>query len=248
MMRGGCWRAVLGLSGAQMLARPERPLSAGHAETFARLHRPARGARAGIAHPGRARVLWPHLRRLAGHARSAAGQRDADRGWPRTSSTRKGGASAAAHSRCRHRDRAACCSRCSPSFPTRSGVGTDTSQAALHVARDNARRLGVAASRDAGSQPMRSTASTGHSIFWFPIRPTSATSDIAGLDPEVRCFDPRAGARWRRRRSAFFRRTGAAIRGRGARWLGRCSRSGYDQADAVAALLASATGDRNRIS
>ena len=97
--------AVLGLSGAQVLSQPERRLSPEQVERFGQLHCPASQPRAGLAHPRRAGVLWPQLRDLVGNARSAPGQRDADRGGARACPPRGMARCAAAHPGRRHRVR-----------------------------------------------------------------------------------------------------------------------------------------------
>ena len=51
--------------------------------------------------------------------------------------------------------------------------------------------------------------------------PYIPTDEIAGLEPEVRCFDPLAGARRRRRRFTLLPPPGCEHAGRCARWLGR---------------------------
>jgi release factor glutamine methyltransferase len=75
-------------------------------------------------------------------------------------------------------------------FPNAVGIGTDMSVSALAVARDNAARLGVGprayfAACDYGS------ALRGPFDLIVSNPPYIASGDIAGLDPEVRNYDPR---------------------------------------------------------
>jgi release factor glutamine methyltransferase len=74
-------------------------------------------------------------------------------------------------------------------LPNAVGVGTDISEAALEMARNNARRLGVEhraqwlirdALEDIG----------GRFDILVSNPPYVRSDDIAGLEPEVRCFDP----------------------------------------------------------
>ncbi|WP_408089438.1 peptide chain release factor N(5)-glutamine methyltransferase [Rhodoplanes sp. SY1] len=76
-------------------------------------------------------------------------------------------------------------------LPGAFGIGTDTSVAALAVARENAGRLGLSerarfVACDYGS------ALTGGLDLVVSNPPYIRTADIAALDPEVRDFDPRA--------------------------------------------------------
>jgi release factor glutamine methyltransferase len=76
-------------------------------------------------------------------------------------------------------------------LPGASGVGTDISPAAIDVARENARRLGLAQR----SQWLTADVLDGI-VGPFDILvsnpPYVRAGDISGLDPEVRLFDPRA--------------------------------------------------------
>ncbi len=75
-------------------------------------------------------------------------------------------------------------------FPNAVGIGTDISVCALAVARDNAIRLG------AGSRAYFAACDYGSALrgpFDLIISnpPYIASGDMAGLDPEVRNYDPR---------------------------------------------------------
>jgi release factor glutamine methyltransferase len=75
-------------------------------------------------------------------------------------------------------------------YPNAVGIGTDISSSALAVARDNATRLGVGARAyfaacDYGS------ALRGPFDLIISNPPYIASGEIAGLDPEVRDYDPR---------------------------------------------------------
>lgn len=77
-------------------------------------------------------------------------------------------------------------------LPLATGIGTDISQDALDVARDNAERLGVAERATFKKRDVfQGVDGTFDLIVSNP--PYIPRSDIAGLDPDVREFDP-AGA------------------------------------------------------
>ena len=162
--RAGCWSRALGLSARQVLARPERPLSAAEAESFAPLHRPSRRARAGIAHPRRARVLWPQLCHLAGNARSAARQRDPDRGRPRVG--RRGGlaGAAAAHPGRRHRLGVPAAYAAGRAAAARWASARTRARRPWTSRAPTPQRLGLAPTGRNGSRPMRSRPSAARSI------------------------------------------------------------------------------------
>ena len=122
-------------------------------------------------------------------------------------------------------------------LPNAVGVGTDISEAALEVARDNARRLGVEhrvqwlvrdALEDIG----------GRFEILVSNPPYVRSDDIAGLEPEVRCFDPWSALDGGDDGLHVFRRIAAGIPSvipNG--WI--VLEVGHDQADAVAGLLES---------
>jgi release factor glutamine methyltransferase len=74
-------------------------------------------------------------------------------------------------------------------LPNATGVGTDKSFPALRVARDNARRLGIA--RAAFLACDMAAALSGAFDLIVSNPPYIASGDIAALAPEVRDFDPR---------------------------------------------------------
>jgi release factor glutamine methyltransferase len=76
-------------------------------------------------------------------------------------------------------------------LPLSEGVGTDIDPAALDVARDNARRLGVESR--ARFETRRSLAAiSGPFDLLVSNPPYIPTAEIEALEPEVRQFDPRA--------------------------------------------------------
>jgi release factor glutamine methyltransferase len=76
-------------------------------------------------------------------------------------------------------------------LPTASGIGTDTSLTALGCARDNASALGLAA-RASFVACDYGAALRGPVDLLVSNPPYVARPDIAGLQPEVRDFDPRS--------------------------------------------------------
>jgi release factor glutamine methyltransferase len=122
-------------------------------------------------------------------------------------------------------------------LPNAVGVGTDISEAALEIARDNARRLGVQhraqwLARDALEGV------DGDFDILVSNPPYVRTADIARLEPEVRSFDPWSALDGGDDGLHFFRRFAARIPSvipDG--WI--VLEVGHDQADAVAGLLRS---------
>jgi len=116
-----------------------------------------------------------------------------------------------------------------------SGLGTDISVAALEIARRNADRLGVAHR----SQWLAADALDGVSGEFDILvcnPPYIPTGEIAGLDPEVRQFDPVSALDGGDDGIRFFHRLGARIphvipNG----WI--VLEVGHDQAEAVVGLL-----------
>ena len=128
-------------------------------------------------------------------------------------------------------------------LPNATGLGTDISEAALQTASDNARRLGVA---DRAAWRVADALDGLDGPFDIVVcnPPYIRTSVIADLDPEVRDFDPRAALDGGSDGLDMYRRmvpSLAALVPSG--WV--LFEVGYDQAGAVADLLASATGSRN---
>jgi release factor glutamine methyltransferase len=123
-------------------------------------------------------------------------------------------------------------------LPPATGVGTDTSVAALHVARANAHRLGLA--RRAGwiaADMLESVSGQFDVLISNP--PYIPEGEIAGLEPEVRRFDPHCALAGGRDGLRFFHRLAARLASAiGNGWV--LLEVGCGQADAVAAVLSSA--------
>jgi release factor glutamine methyltransferase len=120
-------------------------------------------------------------------------------------------------------------------LPSAVGVGTDISEAALAVARDNARRLGV--ERRAEWIVRDALAGISERFELLVCNPPYVrTGDIAGLEAEVRCFDPWSALDGGADGLSVFRRLMAGIpRVVPNGWV--VLEMGYDQADDVADLL-----------
>jgi release factor glutamine methyltransferase len=133
-------------------------------------------------------------------------------------------------------------------LPNASGLGTDISSAALQIASDNAQRLGVSARAEwIIADALDGIDGPFDLLVCNP--PYIRSADIAGLEPEVRDFDPRAALDGGSDGLAIYRRIAPRLlhlvpNG----WA--VFEVGYDQAEAVADLLASATkgGNSARIS
>jgi release factor glutamine methyltransferase len=122
-------------------------------------------------------------------------------------------------------------------LPRATGVGTDIDQDALNVARANASRLGVA-DRATWLVADALDGVVGDFDMLIANPPYICTGEIAGLEPEVREYDPLAALDGGADGLRFYRRLAAAIRSvvpNG--WV--VLEVGHDQADAVAALLLS---------
>jgi release factor glutamine methyltransferase len=125
-------------------------------------------------------------------------------------------------------------------LPGATGLGTDISEPALAVARDNARRLGVE-QRSVWSQHdgLEGVAGPFHIVVANP--PYVRTAEIPGLQPEVRNFDPVAALDGGVDGLQFYRRLAPAVAGlTHGGWV--VLEVGYDQADEVARLMAAAPG------
>lgn len=119
-------------------------------------------------------------------------------------------------------------------LPLASGVGTDVSAAALDIARENARRLGLDhRSQWLAADTLRGLIGTFDILVSNP--PYIPADQIAHLDPEVRCFDPRAALDGGSDGLCFFRRLAPRIASVCCGWA--ILEVGHDQADAVAAIL-----------
>lgn len=121
-------------------------------------------------------------------------------------------------------------------LPAATGTGTDVSPAALELAHDNARQLGVG-DRAAWLQAdaLEITFVPCHLLVTNP--PYIRTSDIAKLDPEVRDHDPMLALDGGADGLEFFRRMAPRIaEAVPAGWF--VCEVGHDQARAVADLMA----------
>ena len=121
-------------------------------------------------------------------------------------------------------------------LPNATGVGTDISKAALDVARENARYLGIAGRAEwLASDALDGVEGPFDILISNP--PYIRTGEIAHLAPEVSRFDPHlaldGGDDGLRFFCRLFRRAAAVVPNG---WI--VLEVGYDQADAVADLLA----------
>jgi release factor glutamine methyltransferase len=132
-------------------------------------------------------------------------------------------------------------------LPAATGLGTDISSAALQTASDNAQRHGVSARAEwIIADALDGIDGPFDLLVCNP--PYIRSADIAGLEPEVRDFDPRAALDGGSDGLAIYRRIAPRLPNvvpNG--WA--IFEVGYDQAEAVADLLASATkaGDSPRL-
>ncbi len=121
-------------------------------------------------------------------------------------------------------------------LPSARGTGTDISTAALAVARENAIRLGVADRAMFAPADMLEN-QTGAVQLMVANPPYVRTGDIAGLEPEVGRFDPRAALDGGADGLDIYRRMAPRIHAVVPDGWVVCE-VGHDQADAVANLLA----------
>jgi len=127
-------------------------------------------------------------------------------------------------------------------LPGSSGLGTDKSAAALATARSNARRLGVEA-RALWAVADCLAGVVGPFDLVVSNPPYIPTATIAALEPEVREFDPRLALDGGPDGLAVYRRLVQTLpSAMGDGWV--LLEVGHDQADAVAALLHGALGNR----
>ena len=128
-------------------------------------------------------------------------------------------------------------------LPNATGIGTDISQDALRMASDNAQHLRVAARATWKiADALENIEGPFDILVCNP--PYIRSAVIAELEPEVRDFDPRAALDGGSDGLAIYRRMAPRIPALVPNgWA--VFEVGYDQAEAVADLLASATGDRN---
>jgi len=123
-------------------------------------------------------------------------------------------------------------------LPNATGVGTDISSAALATARSNARRLGLA--RAAFAACDMAAALRGPFDLVVSNPPYIATGDIVALAPEVRDFDPRAALDGGADGFDCYRAIAAAVPALIAPGGALVVELGAGQAEAVAALFATA--------
>jgi len=228
--------AALGLSTAQVLARPERPLSAGEAERVGRCvaRRVAREPVSRILGErdfyGRSFAISPATldpRPDSETLVAAVLELAAAEGW------------LARPLRLLDVGTGSGCLLLTllAELPDAAGVGTDTSIAALDVARANAQRLGVA-DRAQWLAADALEAIRGKFDILISNPPYIPTHEMAGLDPEVRGYDPPSaldgGADGLRFFHRLLARTGEIVVDG---WT--VLEVGHDQADAVTALLSS---------
>jgi release factor glutamine methyltransferase len=117
------------------------------------------------------------------------------------------------------------------------GTGTDVSEDALAVARENARRLGLAAPRTAWltAAGLDSVPGPFHMLVSNP--PYVRTAEIAHLEPEVRNFDPAVALDGGADGFAVYRSLAPQlVRVVPNGWI--VLEVGYDQAEAVASIVA----------
>lgn len=123
-------------------------------------------------------------------------------------------------------------------LPNAWGIGTDLSSRALAVARDNARRLGLARAAFVACDLAQALASQFDVVVSNP--PYIASGDIAALPPEVRDFDPRLALDGGPDGLACYRAIAAVAPALLAPGGALIVELGFDQAAPVAALLAAA--------
>ena len=123
-------------------------------------------------------------------------------------------------------------------LPGACGVGTDISTAALAVARDNAKRLGLNGAHFIACNMTAALCGPFDLIVSNP--PYIASAEIAGLAPEVRDFDPRRALDGGSDGLDFYRAIAAAARPLLAPGGALIVELGAGQAPKVAALFAAA--------
>ena len=123
-------------------------------------------------------------------------------------------------------------------LPNAFGIGTDISDAALAVARDNARRLGLQRANFIAGNMAAALCGPFDLIVSNP--PYVASGDIAALPREVRDFDPRAALDGGADGLDFYRAIAAAAPALLAPKGGVVVELGIGQMEPVAALFAAA--------
>lgn len=226
--------AVLGLSAAQLLSQPERPLSPGQVDRFHHCiaRRAAREPVSRILGErefyGRSFAISPATldpRPDSETVVEAALELIRSEGW------------SAKPLRVLDVGTGSGCLLLSllAELPQALGVGIDKSEAALQVARANARSLGVAQRVSwLVADALESISGDFDILICNP--PYIPTEEIGLLEPEVRCFDPLTALDGGNDGLLFFHRlaaTFARVISNG--WI--VLEVGHDQADAVVALL-----------
>jgi release factor glutamine methyltransferase len=123
-------------------------------------------------------------------------------------------------------------------LPNALGVGTDASAAALSIAGDNAKRLELARARFVACNMAAALRGPFDIVVSNP--PYIVASDIAGLAPEVRNFDPRRALDGGPDGLFFYREIAAAAPALLAPGGALIVELGAGQAQAVAAIFAAA--------
>ena len=214
--------AALALSAAQLLARPERPLSAEESERFGRsiARRAAREPVSRILGErefyGRSFAISPATldpRPDSETLIAAALEFTAAEKWPAAPARPLRILDVGTGSGCLLLTLLA-------ELPGALGVGIDTSTAALDIARANAQRLGVA---DRAHWLVGDALEAMRGPFDILISnpPYIPTGEIAGLDPEVRCYDPPLALDGGDGRFTLLPPPGCEYRGRCAGWPDR---------------------------
>lgn len=130
-------------------------------------------------------------------------------------------------------------------LPLATGVGTDISEEALDTARANAVRAGVEARARFLNRSMLDGVPAPFDML-VSNPPYIPSADIAGLDPEVRLYDPRAALNGGADGLDFYReiaRGAAAVMAPGG-WV--LLEVGAGQAEAVATLLRDTAADQGQ--
>jgi release factor glutamine methyltransferase len=131
-------------------------------------------------------------------------------------------------------------------LPNASAIGTDRDPAALRLARENARRLGVAPRAAFVACDFGAAVAPGCDLV-VTNPPYIRTDEIAGLEPDVREFDPRCALDGGLDGLAAYRVIAVQARHILTPGAHLVAETGKDQGDAVAALFATAGFGRIRI-
>jgi len=131
-------------------------------------------------------------------------------------------------------------------LPNASAIGTDRNPAALALARENARRSGVASRATFAACDFGSAIAPGCDLV-VTNPPYIRSGDIAELEPDVRAFDPRGALDGGLDGLAAYRVIATHARDIVATGAHLIAEIGEGQGDAVAALFAAAGFGRIRI-